>query len=71
MTDASGLADLLQFLARDRGEIARTHLLTDAGQVRSSLMVVLNGVAVPGCSAESIRLNCGDVVTLLPPIGGG
>lgn len=71
VTDASGLEDLLQFLAGDRGEEARAHLLTDGGQIRDSLMVVVNGVAVPAPGVASIRLNSGDVVTLLPPVGGG
>lgn len=71
LSDASGLVDLLQKVACDRDDGARAHLLTDDGLVRSSLIVVLNGVAVSAISSASIRLNPGDVVTLLPPIGGG
>ena len=71
LPDGSSLADLLTHLASryDRG--AESHLLTDLGHVRPSLLLVLNDTAVSSSQAACTVLRSGDQVALLPPIGGG
>jgi MoaD family protein len=71
LREARSVSDLLAHLASERGDHVRTHLLGDGGQVRPSLMVVVNGAAVPADQTDDVRLNPGDVVILLPPIAGG
>ena len=64
------LADLLNHLANIHGA-ARSHLVTETGHVRPSLLVVVNDSAVPARNAATTELHANDVVTLLPPIAGG
>jgi len=65
------LADLLASLAsRWQAEAARI-LLTPAGTLQPSLLVVLNSQVVPVGEADAVVVNPGDVITLMPPIAGG
>ena len=70
LPEGSRLADLLRHLAVNHPE-ARPHLLDATGQMRLSLLAVLNGAAAPAGEASAMVLHAGDVVTLLPPIAGG
>lgn len=67
----SNLATLLGQLAAGACRGSESHLLTSAGQVRPSLLVVVNGSALPASKADATTLHDGDVVMLLPPIAGG
>ena len=55
LAEGSSLEELLLQLAA-RWDHATQHLVTDAGQVRPSLLVVVNGVAVP--AREAVALYC-------------
>lgn len=70
LPDAATLRDLLVQLAA-ACEAAGSHLVTEAGEPRPSLLVVLNNIATPAGGAASIALRAGDTVTLLTPIAGG
>ena len=66
----STLAQLVAHLAAQRAE-ASSHLLTSAGTIRPSLLLVVNEAAVPADQADVTLLRDGDCVALLPPIAGG
>ena len=70
LPDGSALSELLIELGQ-RHESGRSHLMSESGQIRGSLMVVVNELAVSPGDAAAIRLNDDDVVLLLPPIAGG
>jgi MoaD family protein len=70
MLDGGRLSDLLSHLA-DRHAAARSHFVTDTGQPRPSLLIVVNETAIPAREAATTELHANDVVTLLPPIAGG
>ncbi|MBC7819196.1 MAG: MoaD/ThiS family protein [Planctomycetaceae bacterium] len=70
MLAGSRLAELLHQLANTHGA-ARSHFVTEAGQARPSLLIVVNDSAVPAREAATTVLHADDVVTLLPPIAGG
>lgn len=70
LSEGTSLAELLAHLAA-RHPDAGSHLVTNTGQIRPSLLVALNGTAVARCAASSTTLHEGDVVALLPPIAGG
>jgi molybdopterin converting factor small subunit len=70
-TENAMLADVLQELARRRGEDAAAHLITASGQAPLGLLVVVNGSAVASSQLHQILVRCGDVIALLPPIAGG
>jgi MoaD family protein len=71
MPEGSTLAELLVRLAAGRDREVERHLITDAGQPRPSLLVVVNDAPVSPREAVATALRPGDVVTLLPPIAGG
>lgn len=70
LPEASRLSDLLAHLATShRG--ARSHFVTETGQARPSLVIVINDSAISARDAATTGLHSNDVVTLLPPIAGG
>lgn len=71
LPDAATVRELLMQLAATCGDDAAQHLVTDAGDLRPSLLVIVNDVATPARRSASTRLRPGDVVTLLPPVSGG
>lgn len=71
LPDGSSLAELLFHLAASWERAAQTHLVTNTGQVRPSLLLVVNGVAIRAGDAKDIVLQSGDAVILMPPIAGG
>ncbi len=70
LPNGSHLLDLLDFLASRHAD-AKPHLVTDSGQARPSLIVVVNDATVPAREAAAKELHDGDVVSLMPPIAGG
>lgn len=70
LPEDSRLSEVLVQLA-SRHEAARTHFVTETGQARPSLLVVVNDAAVSAREAATTLVRHGDVVTLLPPIAGG
>lgn len=71
LPDGATLAALLEHLAAWGSASLQTHLRSDDGRWRTSLLIAVNGCAHSARLAETVLLNDGDVVTLLPPIGGG
>jgi molybdopterin converting factor small subunit len=65
------VAELLSRLAARWHAEATRFLLTPAGELHPSLLVVLNSEVVPVGAADKVDVRPGDVVTLLPPIAGG
>jgi sulfur carrier protein ThiS len=65
------VAQLLTRIASQWHADATRFLLTSSGSLQPSLLVVLNSEVVPTRDAESVHVEPGDVVTLLPPIAGG
>ncbi len=65
------IAVLLEHLESLGGDTLRLHLRAGGGHWQPSLLVAVNGCAHSARLAETVSLREGDVVTLLPPIGGG
>lgn len=70
LPEGTRLSELLAHLAVAHGE-ARSHFVTETGQARPSLLIVVNESAVSARDAATTVLQPNDVVTLLPPIAGG
>lgn len=70
LPEGTRLSELLAHLAATH-EKARSHLVTDRGHARPSLLIVVNEAAVSAREAEAAVLRPNDVITLLPPIAGG
>jgi MoaD family protein len=70
LPEGATVAMLLEQLGR-RYEGARPHLIDASKQPQRSLLVAVNGTALPSRQAASAVLRDGDAVVLLPPIAGG
>ena len=71
LSEGDSIATLLSHLGEKYGDSVRSHLLTPAGRIQRSLLVIVNGVAHSAGHAESVLLHDHDCVEFLPPIGGG
>jgi len=67
---AATVQDALVLIAA-RHESARLQFVTEQGEIRPSLLLVVNDAAIPARQAASIQLNEQDHLTILPPISGG
>lgn len=67
---AATVQHALQELAA-RCESARLQFVTELGEIRPSLLLVVNDDAIPARQASSIVLKDRDQLTILPPISGG
>ncbi|HUE75043.1 MAG TPA: MoaD/ThiS family protein [Pirellulaceae bacterium] len=67
----STLAALIEYLAARLDDAGKGHLVTPEGQIRASLLIVVNEAVTAADAAKSTILKSGDVVLLLPPIAGG
>lgn len=71
LAEGTTLRGLLDRLAADAPPLG-DHLFCQAGGVQPSLLLVVNGAAVPsGEAAERVALASGDSVSLMPPVAGG
>jgi MoaD family protein len=70
LAERCSLAELLTRLATTHCA-AKSHFVTETGQPRPSLLIVVNDSAVSAREAATTMLHSNDVVTLLPPIAGG
>lgn len=70
LPDGTSVAGLLIQLARTHSA-TKSHFVTESGDARPSLLIVLNNSAVSARDAATTALHSDDVVTLLPPIAGG
>jgi len=68
---ASGvdLPAALREVARQQGDALQSLMFDPQGELRASLLVMVNGQFVR--ATESQALSDGDTITLLTPIGGG
>ncbi len=61
----------LEALVARYGEKVAEFLLDQKGTLRDSLVMLVNGTAVDTSDLTSLKLKNGDLVVILPPIGGG
>lgn len=67
----STVRDFLNELVKMYGDRLSSYLFDEKGQIREYLSILLNGQALDTSKLESIKLKDGDVIVILPPIGGG
>ena len=61
----------LEALVARYGKQVAEFLLDQKGTLRESLVMLVNGNAVDTSDLSSLKLKNGDLVVILPPIGGG
>jgi len=70
MKDGATLADLIETVASKYGREARNYLY-EKGKVDPSIYFLINGKNSHTLSGLDTKLRNGDIVAIIPPIGGG
>lgn len=70
--DGSTLTDLIRRITEKYGEEASSYLYVDeTGDIDPTMQFLLNGVSIRSLQGFKTELADGDVVAVVPPIGGG
>jgi molybdopterin synthase sulfur carrier subunit len=69
--DDTSLADLIGIVASKYGEAAQDYLYHTERKADPSIYFLINGTDAKARSGMDTRLKDGDVVAIIPPIGGG
>jgi molybdopterin synthase sulfur carrier subunit len=69
--EGSVLADLIKEVALRYGKEAHNYLYYDDEKIDPSIYFLINGVNSKMLSGSKTELKDGDVVAIIPPIGGG
>ena len=68
----SSLAELIEKVSSKYGEEAFNYLhVKESGRIDPSIQFLVNGTAAHNLQGLETELNEGDVVAIIPPIGGG
>lgn len=69
--DAENLYEALVKLSSKYGDKIKNILIFEDGRFRAYHIISVNGVNVTNKNAHEITLSDGDIVYILPPVGGG
>ncbi len=64
------LVDVLELLADRYGPKARDYLF-EGGRVRDFLQLLINGISATALKGLKTEVKDGDVIAIIPPVGGG
>jgi molybdopterin synthase sulfur carrier subunit len=70
-TQSIAVHEVLETLARRHGQAFQDYLYDDKHKVREHLQLLVNGKSVDLLKNLETRLGEGDVLAIIPPIGGG
>jgi len=71
LPEKASMRDLIDFLISKYGEEFGTYIYDADKQVRNYLSYMINGVNINSLNGFETTLKDGDVISLLPPVGGG
>lgn len=72
MREGSSLAELIETVSVKYGVTAFAYLhVTESGKIDPSIKFLVNGVAAQNLRGLETQLKDGDIVAIIPPIGGG
>lgn len=72
LKDGSILVELIERVASKYGEEAFNYLyVRTTGRIDPSIQFLINGVSAHGLHDLETKLKGGDVVAIIPPVGGG
>jgi len=62
---------LIALIAQRHGQEVRKYLYDENGNVRSFLQFLVNGKSIVAMKGFETKLVDGDIVAIIPPVGGG
>jgi len=71
LPEGSSFGDLIEAVVAKYGAVFRRYVFDDEGRERDYLSFMVNGVSVHSREGFDTPLADGDVVAILPPVGGG
>jgi molybdopterin synthase sulfur carrier subunit len=69
--DDSKFEDLMEIIVEKYGKRFRKYVFDDTGKEREYLSFMVNGVSIHSREGFKTLLSEGDLVAILPPVGGG
>ncbi|MHA1974790.1 MAG: MoaD/ThiS family protein [Candidatus Hodarchaeales archaeon] len=67
----SCVKEVLNSIDEQIGKSVLKHLLDDKGRMKAQFHVLLNGVDIESLDGLASTVEDGDIITCVPPIGGG
>jgi len=71
LPEKASVRDLIDFLISEYGDEFASYIYDSEKQVRNYLSYMINGVNINSLDGFETTLKGGDVISLLPPVGGG
>ena len=63
--------ELINLVAEKYGKEARDYLFEKDGMLKETLSFLVNGKSITGLNGPKTKLVDGDVLAIIPPVGGG
>lgn len=68
---ATTVGDLIALIAQRHGREVESYLYDADGKVKSFLQFLVNGKSIATLGGLETKLTNGDIVAIIPPVGGG
>ena len=63
--------ELIKFIAKKYGKEAENYLFEKDGRLKEILSFLVNGKSVTSLDGPKTKLKNGDILAIIPPVGGG
>ncbi len=72
LTEGNSIQEVFETLTKEIGKSLIHHIARqDTGEIKSHFHVLLNGIDTDSSDCLTISVKGGDIITIVPPIGGG
>jgi len=65
------IKELLKHLSENYGQAFKEYIYNEKGRVKSHLEFLINGKSITTLKGFETKLNDGDKIAIIPPVGGG